>query len=125
MEEKPKIRIVVAEDDEENRTILTKMLQMNGYEIQAAPDGAAAFELLKAAKPDLLISDINMPVMNGLELLRKVREDEELKSIRVILVTGQSTDEEVMSGITEGADHYITKPFKPKSVLDAIKMVLE
>lgn len=120
-----KIRIVVAEDDESGRMVLVKTLEMNGYEVQAAPDGAAALEMMKAGKPDLLISDINMPVMNGLELLRKVREDEELKSIRVILLTGQSSDEEVMTGINEGADHYITKPLKPKSVLDAIKMVLE
>ena len=125
MEQEQKVRVVVAEDDDGGRTILVKTLEMNGYEVQAAPDGAAALELLKARKPDLLISDINMPVMNGLELLRKVREDEELKSIRVILLTGQSSDEEIMTGINEGADHYITKPFKPKSVLDAIKMVLE
>jgi two-component system, OmpR family, alkaline phosphatase synthesis response regulator PhoP len=125
MEEVRKIKIVVAEDDENSRIILVKTLEKSGYEVLAAPDGTSALELLKRSVPDLLISDINMPGMNGLELLKTVRTDENLKSIRVILLTGRSSDEEVMSGITEGADYYITKPYIPKSVLDAIKMVLE
>jgi len=95
-----------------------------GQQIENASDNELK-ELVKANKPDLLISDINMPNMNGLELLKNVRADEGLKSTRIILLTGQSSDEDVMTGITEGADHYITKPFKPKSVLDAVKMVLE
>jgi DNA-binding response OmpR family regulator len=125
MEEERKIKIVVAEDDEDSRIILVKTLEKNGYEVLAAPDGTSALELLRTSVPDLLISDINMPGMNGLELLKTVRTDENLKSIRVILLTGRSSDEEVMSGITEGADYYITKPYIPRSVLDAIKMVLE
>ena len=116
-------KILVVDDQEDIRNLLTASLETCGHEIRLASDGAEAWEALQNQKPDLLITDINMPNLSGLELLRKIREHPDLKDLPVIMLTGQDSDAEILSGLSRGADHYITKPFTIKSVLNGIQMV--
>ena len=117
-------KILVVDDEEDIRTLLTTSFESQGYQIISAADGTQGWEMLKNHKPDLLITDINMPGIDGIELLKKVREDSDLKDMPVIMLTGKSADEEILSGLSHGADHYITKPFTIKTVLNTVKMML-
>ena len=118
-------KILVVDDDEHIRTFLTKSLEFKGYQIISANDGIKGWEMIESEKPDLIIMDIRMPGMDGIEVLKKVREDIELTKIPVIMLTAESSDIDIISGFSVGADHYITKPFTINSVLLGIKMMFE
>lgn len=115
--------ILVVDDDENVCTFLVTALTAQGYKVLSAVDGEEGWTKIKSEKPDLLIADVTMPKMNGMELLKKVREDEEMKDMPVIMLTGLSSDEEIITGLSRGADHYITKPFTINKVLAGIKMI--
>ena len=104
--------IVLAEDNEELRQFITDSLP--GYQVHAFENGAAAFEFAIAQIPDLLISDVMMPVMDGLELCRKIKTDERTSHIPVILLTALTTHIHQVNGLQTGADVYLTKPFSVK-----------
>jgi two-component system, OmpR family, response regulator len=117
--------ILVVDDDNDIRAFLIKALEANGYKAVGAADGEEGWNSLKSLKPDLLITDLNMPGLDGLELLKRVKADEELKNMPAIMLTGSSSDEEIIAGLSRGADHYITKPFTAAKVLAVIRLALE
>lgn len=118
-------KILVVDDDEQIRTFLIKSLEFEGYQIISASDGVEGWKILQGEKPDLVILDVRMPGMDGIEVLEKIRGDTEFKKIPVIMLTGESSDVNIISGLSTGADHYITKPFTISSVLLGIKMMFE
>jgi two-component system, OmpR family, alkaline phosphatase synthesis response regulator PhoP len=118
-------KILVVDDEENTRTLLKVTLGKHGYQVLTANDGQQGWEILQSDKPDLLISDINMPVMDGIQLLKRVRENTELKNMPIIMLTAKSSDEEVLAGLSDGADHYVTKPFTPDQILLFVRMALE
>ena len=118
-------KILVVDDDESIRELLMKSLESRGYAMVCAVDGVQGLEKLKSERPDLLITDINMPRMDGIELLKRVRADEELKEMPVIMLTAQTSDEEIITGLSSGADHYITKPFTIAQVVMGIQMMFD
>jgi CheY-like chemotaxis protein len=104
---------VVAEDDVDIRDLVQLVLEGLDLDVVAVGNGADALEACREHRPRLLLLDVTMPVMDGLETCRRVRADPELRDLRVILMTGRALRRDVEAGMDAGADSYIIKPFGP------------
>jgi len=123
-EEKTK-SILVVEDSITSRMLLKNILESAGYEVQTAVDGADAWSTLKTANFDLVVSDVEMPRMDGFELTAKIRSQEDLKSIPVVIVTSLESREDRERGIDVGANAYIVKSgFEQNNLLSVVKRLL-
>ena len=112
--------IVVMEDEPGTRMLVAAVLRNEGHEVFAAEDGAQGLRLVEAHHPDLIISDIQMPALNGFEMLAALRSSPVLAGIPVILLTSLQERAHMRIGMTTGADDYITKPFRPGELRDAV-----
>ena len=116
---------ILAVDDEPNIVRLIQVnLERHGYTVETANNGAQALAKIKANRPDLLVSDVMMPEMDGFELLANVRRDPTLTDLPVIMLTAKAQDKDVMTGYQYGADMYLTKPFNPQELLQFVKRIL-
>ena len=104
-------RILVADDDPLSIKLLNFRLRSVGHEVIFAVNGGEALEVATREKPDLVLLDIMMPVMNGFQVLRKLKSQEETKNIPVIMLTSKVQEKDVVFGLEAGAEDYITKPF--------------
>ena len=121
----PNLRILVVDDFATMRKIIKNILTQLGFKnIIEADDGTTALEVLKKEKVDLIISDWNMPKMNGLELLKAVRNDPNLKDIVFIMVTAEAQKDNVIEAIRQGVNQYIVKPFTPETLKEKLEKVL-
>jgi len=116
--------ILVVDDSPDLVEILRITLESKGFNVRCAYSGKDLFASLEEQKPDLILLDIMMPQMDGLELLTRLKENSDTASIPVILLTAKVQHEDLLRGYEMGADYYITKPFTPTQVLDAINLVL-
>lgn len=119
-------RILIVDDSMTTRRILKKYLADEGFtNTDEAPDGEAAWAKLRVSRPkfSIVFADWHMPVLNGLELLKKIRGNDELKSLPFIMTTGERKKEEVEKAIRAGATSYIVKPFEPQTVYDVLKKI--
>jgi len=107
---KRKREILIAEDDPLNRVLLATYLEEAGYRVAVANDGLQALGLIRNQMPDLVITDINMPEMNGYELCRRLRSHHKLARIPIIMLSGRTAASEILAGYAEGADDYLNKP---------------
>jgi DNA-binding response OmpR family regulator len=117
-------RILVAEDDPNILRQIEYNLQAHGYEVETAHTGSEALKRLMTARPDLLITDIMMPEMDGYELVASVRADEQLADLPVIMLTARTQNEDVAYGYNSGTDLYLTKPFNPTELLSFVQRIL-
>ena len=119
-----KSKIVVADDEYIISKSLTFMLRREGYECVSASNGEKALDLIRQAKPDLVILDLDMPVKNGYEVLKELKGEPELMDIHVLVLTakGESISVETLKEL--GADGYMPKPFDPRAVLKYIEEAL-
>ena len=123
--ERTKRSILVAEDSITSRALLKNILETAGYEVRTAVDGAEAFAALKTATFDLLVSDVDMPRMNGFGLTAKVRSDPKLAGLPVVLVTALGSREDRERGIDAGANAYIVKSsFDQSNLLEVLRRLL-
>jgi len=104
-------RILIAEDDPRSLKLVDFRLKSVGHETILAIDGGKALEIATKEKPDLALLDVMMPVMNGFQVLRKLKSQEETKDIPVIMLTSKSQKKDVVFGLEGGATDYVTKPF--------------
>jgi PAS domain S-box-containing protein len=118
--EKRKTEILIVEDSRTQAEQLKYLLEGNNCTVSYAINGQQALELMKIFTPDLIISDIIMPGMDGFELCRRIREDQELKHIPVILLTSLSDPEDVLMSLTNGADIFFSKPYKDDYLISHI-----
>lgn len=122
-QEKPVALVVVAEDDDDIRSIVVRVLRRSGHEVVDAADGAAALEAVRLHRPRALVTDLDMPVMSGAELCAALRADPELCDLPVIFVSGS-----LLPGDTRpaeaGATAVVTKPFRPRDLTDALEQAL-
>ena len=113
--------IALVDDDRNILTSVTMLLEQEGYQVRTFSDGASALSALTAAPPDLAILDIKMPRMDGLELLRHLRQTSDLP---VIFLTSKDEEIDELTGLNAGADDYIRKPFSHRLLLERVKAVL-
>jgi CheY-like chemotaxis protein len=113
----------VVDDCTDLVTIVRLLLENAGFNVMCAYNGTQLFDGLKEQKPDLILLDIMMPQMDGLEVLTRLKENPDTASIPVILLSAMALDEDIREGYKFGADHYITKPFTGTQLLDGINLI--
>ena len=120
------MKILVVDDFATMRKVIRNLLKQSGYEnVVEAEDGLLALKALKSQKVDFIISDWNMPNMSGLELLKNVRADEELKFLPFLMVTAEALQENVVAAVKAGVSNYIVKPFTSETLDEKIKKIME
>jgi pilus assembly protein CpaE len=117
-------RVLFVDDEEQIRKLLSTWLTRHGYEVSVANDGWEALKAIRAKAPDLVITDVNMPNMNGLELTRRLRGDHRTARIPVIMLSARKQADDVLSGYAEGADEYIPKPVEMAVLAAKVEVLL-
>ena len=117
-------RILVVEDHEDNRRILRDLLSATGYEMIKAEDGVQGVARAKAERPDLILMDIQLPVLDGYEATREIKADPALAGIPVIVVTSYALSGDEGKAFAAGCDAYVTKPYSPRELLAKIREFL-
>jgi two-component system cell cycle response regulator DivK len=113
--------ILIVEDQADNRRILRDMLSNAGYDLIEAESGEEALTAVEAQRPDLILMDIQLPVMDGYEATRRIRLNPELKSIPIIAVTSYALAGDEAKALAAGCTAYITKPFSPRALLAKVR----
>jgi DNA-binding response OmpR family regulator len=119
-----KKKILVVEDEESILRLQTILLTLKGYEVEGVMDGQAALESVAAMKPDLVLLDIMLPKIDGFEVCRQLKANDETRHIPVIMLTAKKSKEDLLMGEQVGADGYITKPYKSAMVIETIQRFL-
>jgi two-component system, chemotaxis family, sensor histidine kinase and response regulator WspE len=115
-------RILVVDDSFTVRETERKLLERSGYEVKTANDGMEGWNAVRSAKFDLVISDVDMPRMNGIEFVKKVKTDERLKVLPVIIVSYKDREEDRLKGLEAGANYYLTKSsFQDDTLVKAVQ----
>jgi DNA-binding response OmpR family regulator len=117
-------RILVADDEHNIRHILDFSLNAEGFDVVSAPNGDEALAMALEDAPDLIILDVMMPGLGGIETCRRLKEDSRTKHIPVIMLSARASREDREAGEAVGAVQYITKPFSPQKVIDTVQSVL-
>ena len=123
MKEKLK-KILVIEDESDNLKLLSMALKSAGYIVFGATNGEEGLEIFKEEKPDLVILDVVMPVMDGWEVLRRIKSGLRSRRVPVIMLTAKNADHDKFKGYDFGADFYVTKPYNIKKLLPVIRDML-
>jgi DNA-binding response OmpR family regulator len=113
--------ILVVDDDEAVRVLLTRYLEMEGFQVEQVPDGGRALAAIAASQPDLVLLDLMLPAQDGLDILTRLRRDSE---VPVILLTARGSEADRIMGLKLGADDYVVKPFSPGELAARIHSVL-
>jgi DNA-binding response OmpR family regulator len=116
--------VLVADDDRDILQLVSFRLERADYEVVQANDGEEALRLVKELRPDLAVLDLMMPKLNGYEVTREIRRDEETKAIPVILLTARVQEADVARGFEAGADDYLKKPFSPQELRARVQAIL-
>ena len=119
--------ILVVDDNEDIRGLLSLVLQKEGYEVHAAEDGASALEQAYEKKPDLILLDVMMPGLSGLEVLSTIREnkDKKISEVPIMMITAKSTIDDIDAAVELGASSYIVKPFRPANLAEKVQAIFD
>ncbi|MDA8793442.1 response regulator [Bacteriovoracaceae bacterium] len=117
-------KVLIVEDEDDIRELIHFNLYKEKYEVVEAGNGEEALKLFKTEKPDLVLLDIMLPLMSGLEICRKIKEDSQQADTKIIFVSAKGAEEDIITGLELGADDYVTKPFSPKVLVARVKSVL-
>jgi DNA-binding response OmpR family regulator len=116
----PAARVLVVDDDPVIQKLLKVNFEMEGYEVLSAADGAEGLDQVASGNPDVIILDVMMPKMNGLEVLAALKADDATANIPVILLSAKAQAGDVQAGLDRGANAYVTKPFDPLDLLERV-----
>ena len=123
--EKTKWLVLVVEDDPDVLKLITRVLEKEDFEVLTAINGQEGLLLANSRpRPHLIISDVMMPDMDGLEMVREIKEDPATKRLPVIFLTAKDTPSDIIEGIKAGAKHYLTKPFRVPDLVAKVRTVL-
>ncbi len=117
-------RILIVEDDPNILISIEFLLKNAGYEVAVACDGGQALVSARDWQPDLVVLDIMLPVVNGFEVCRQLRESCELKNIKILMLTARGRESEVEKGLALGANAYLTKPFATRELIETTRRLL-
>jgi DNA-binding response OmpR family regulator len=120
-----KNRIMIVEDEESLLKLESILLSAKGYCVTGVRDGKSALEEICSHKPDLVLLDIMLPLLDGFEVCRRIRENPETRAILVVMLTAMKNSQDRCRGFEAGADAYITKPFKSAEVIETIESLLK
>jgi two-component system alkaline phosphatase synthesis response regulator PhoP len=118
-------RILLVDDEEDILEFLSYNLIKEGYKIKTANNGKSALKILEKFNPDLIILDVMMPEMDGIEVCESIRKNEKNDDILILFLTARSEDYSELAGFSAGADDYITKPIKPKLLVSRVNAILK
>ena len=118
-------RILLVEDNEMNRDMLSRRLKRKGFEVVSAPDGITALEIVSGASPDLILMDMSLPEMDGWECTKKIKSRDELSCIPIIGLSAHAMAGDREKALMAGCDDYDTKPIDFKRLVNKIKFFLE
>lgn len=121
----PKRRILVVDDEPEIHTVLGKLLSKEGFTVENAYNAMDAYESVAKKRPDLIILDIMMPKISGIEVCNKLKSDPATKDILILIVSAKDAQPDRIEGLDAGADDYVSKPFHLKSLVRKIEHMLE
>lgn len=116
--------ILIVEDEEDIRELMRYNLSREGYTVSEAGTGEEGIRLAREKKPELVILDLMLPGIDGLEVCRTLRNDEALKSLAIVIVTAKGEEPDIVTGLELGADDYVTKPFSPRVLIARVRAVL-
>ncbi|MCP3141824.1 ATP-binding protein [Pyxidicoccus xibeiensis] len=119
-----RLRVLLADDNADMREYVRRLLQRH-YEVTAVTNGAEALRAAREARPDLVISDVMMPVMDGIELVKRLRADASLRTLPIVLLSARAGEDATVSGLELGADDYLTKPFSARELLARVQAQLK
>jgi len=114
-------RILVVEDQEDNRRILRDMLGNAGYELIEAESGEEALTAVEAQRPDLILMDIQLPVMDGYEAARRIKSNPDMNAVPIIAMTAYALAGDEAKALAAGCNGYVTKPFSPRALLAKVQ----
>ena len=117
-------RILVVDDEEDLLELVNYNLSREGFRVECVATGEAALEAARKNLPDLIVLDLLLPSVDGLEICRRLKADEKTRHIPIIMLTAKSAESDMVSGLELGADDYMTKPFSPRVLLARIKAIL-
>jgi DNA-binding response OmpR family regulator len=117
--------VLVADDDDDILLLVTTRLRRDGFEVVQASSGDEALRLAREKRPRLAVLDIGMPGLDGLEVLEQIRADDELRDMRVLLLTAKAQESDVRRGFDRGADAYVKKPFSPAELSTRVRELLD
>ena len=117
-------RILVVEDQADNRRILHDLLTSAGYEIIIAEDGQEALDVVTRERPNLILMDIQLPLLDGYEVTRRIKADPTLRAIPIIVITSYALSGDEAKAKAAGCDAYVAKPFSPRSLLAKVREYL-
>lgn len=118
-------KILIIEDDNIIIKIIEHFLENEDYSVSVAQDGEVGLKKIIEDKPDLILLDIMVPSMSGLQLLEKLKEDTQLSQIPIIIISSLSQDEDILKGLEKGAMDYVPKPFSPQILIAKVKKYLD
>ena len=118
-------KVLVIEDDDHIWKIIEYKLKKEKHDLIWANNGLKALEILENTKPDLIISDIMVPYMDGLQILKEIRAKDKLKDIPVIMLTSKAQEKDIIRGLELGAQDYMAKPFSPAELILRVNKVLK
>lgn len=119
-----KFQILIVEDDTVLRELLEFLLQREGYQTQCCNDGAAAQERLRTFTPDLVLLDLQLPIVSGAELIQWLRSRDLNHEVPVLVLTSLQDDDDIANALDSGANDYMVKPFQPKELQARIRKLL-
>ena len=117
-------QVLIADDEPNIVAALEYLLQRNGYEVRVARSGDEALKLIEQLQPDLVLLDVMMPQRSGYDVCQRVREREDWRNIKIVMLSARGRDVEVNKGMSLGADLYITKPFSTRELVARINDLL-
>ncbi|MGR3178355.1 MAG: response regulator [Candidatus Anammoxibacter sp.] len=118
-------KILTVDDSLVIRNIISTILKSSGFDVDTAINGIDGLEKIYTNSYDLVISDINMPKMDGLKMVQTLRENDEYKDLKIIVLSTEEEEEDKKRGLEAGANIYLVKPVKPKDLVTNVRMLLE
>ena len=116
--------VLVVDDDPVILKLLTVNFELEGYDVCTATQGAEALDVARERRPDVVVSDIMMPVMSGIDLVIRMKADPDLTAIPVLLLSAKAQAADIRAGLDAGAADYVTKPFEPLDLVSRVEAVL-